>query len=360
MLGAEGTKVPRRLGPLALPRRADRPVVVFDERTSSHRDLRPWAMPPGFVDDRATTTNMQERAVLHVVSPDLAEPGEARPVEVGRVVVSVDGSPFAERALPVATWAAQALGAAIHLVEVVSRPEDSEPAIHYVDGLARRHGVASWDVTQGDAVGAAIAAATVHERPSLACLATHGRDRSATLLGSVAASVLDHTTDPVMLVGPHARPPCASDAPVVVAVDGADDDLALVEVAVSWAATLRTRLVIATVAEPAPLSYRNERPRRRARGPADPERYVAALAAAAAAKWSRCTIDTRVAYDPVSVRDGLVQVTDRTAALLVIGSHRRSLPLRSLFGSHAARVIHDIEIPALVVPFGAGGHGSGS
>ena len=57
------------------------------------------------------------------------------------------------------------------------------------------------------------------------------------------------------------------------------------------------------------------------------------------------------------MRDGLVRLLDRTAALLVIGSHRGSLPMRPLFGSHATRVIHDIAIPALVVPLG---HWSGS
>ena len=46
--------------------------------------------------------------------------GPVDPVDIGRVVVPVDGSPFAERALPVAVWAAHALGAEIHLIEVVS------------------------------------------------------------------------------------------------------------------------------------------------------------------------------------------------------------------------------------------------
>jgi nucleotide-binding universal stress UspA family protein len=134
--------------------------------------------------------------VFHVVGPDAADPVAARLVDLRRVVVPVDGSPFAERALPVAAWVTQALRPPIHLLEVVSRPDDSESAIHYVDELARRYAAQSWDVTQSDALGAAIVAVTDHERPSLACLATHGRDRSATLLGSVASSVLDHTTDP--------------------------------------------------------------------------------------------------------------------------------------------------------------------
>jgi len=101
-----------------------------------------------------------------------------------------------------------------------------------------------------------------------------------------------------------------------------------------------------------PPSFREGRPLHRARGPADPEGYVADLAARAAD--ASCTIDSRVAYDPISVRDGLVRLVDRTAALLVVGWHRRTRLLRALLGSHTARIVHDIEVPALVVPLDAG------
>jgi nucleotide-binding universal stress UspA family protein len=160
--------------------------------------------------------------------------------------------------------------------------------------------------------------------------------------------VLDRAAEPVMLVGPQARPPPAGDAPVVVAVDGAATDHTLVAIARGWATRLGNRLVIATVAEPVPPSFREGQPLHRARGPADPEGYVADLAAGAAD--ASCTVGTRVAYDPVSVRDGLVRLVDRTAALLVVGSHRRTRPWRALFGSHTPRIVHDIEVPALVVP----------
>jgi len=201
--------------------------------------------------------------------------------EVGRVVVPVDGSPFAERALPVAAWAAHALGAEIHLIDVVSGERDTASAVRYLDGLARRYAVSSWDVARGDDVGDTIVAATRGEPPGLACLATHGRDRRATVLGSTAVAVLDRVTDPVMLVGPQARPPRAGDAPVVVAVDGGATDHAHVDIARGWAPRLGNRLVIATVAEPVPPSFREGQPLHRARGPADPEGYVADLAARA-------------------------------------------------------------------------------
>jgi nucleotide-binding universal stress UspA family protein len=185
-------------------------------------------------------------------------------------------------------------------------------------------------------------------RGAVACMATHGRDRSAALLGSVAAVVLGRSPRPVLLAGPHARPVEAPDAPVAVAVDGSAADEALLPVALAWAARLARPLVIVTVAEPVPTAAHDGTAPRRARGPADPEAYLAALADNGAA--SGVEIVTRVVYDPLSVRDGLVSGLDRGAGLLVLGTHHRHGLGRIVLGSHAARVVHDAAIPALVVP----------
>jgi nucleotide-binding universal stress UspA family protein len=271
-------------------------------------------------------------------------------LDIRRIVVPVDGSPFAERSLPVARWAGEELGAPLHLIEVISRTGSCDDALRYVDRLARRQGIPSWSVTQGDSVAEAIVATGNHDGIGLTCLATHGRDRSAMVLGSVATAVLDRTTEPVMLVGPQARPPCAADAPVVAAVDGATADIRLVEVSVGWDTALGRRLVIATVVEPAPAPYREARRQPRARGPADPEAHLSDLARQATAMAPACDVATRVAYDPTNVRDGLIRMLDRTAAVVVLGSHRRTVPMRLLLGSHAARVVHDVALPAVVVP----------
>jgi nucleotide-binding universal stress UspA family protein len=64
-------------------------------------------------------------------------------------------------------------------------------------------------------------------------------------------------------------------------------------------------------------------------------------------------IDAHVVYDPISVHEGIARLADRAAALVVIGSHRRSRPGRALAGSHAARIVHEVDVPALVVPLDA-------
>lgn len=280
---------------------------------------------------------------------DVAAGDGPGPTGLLRIVVPLDGSPFAERALPVAAWLARGIRVPMHLVQVLRSPGDIERAGRYLDALARRHGAASWDANPEGDPAAAIVAATEVDGPGLACLATHGRDRSAAVLGSVAAAVLAHASDPVMLVGRKARPTYASDAPVLAAVDGTPQDAVVVGVARDWASMLGRRLVVGTVAEPVPGSFDEGRPLHRARGPDYPEAYLARLASDAAQAGLH-GVDTRVVYDPISVRSGVVRLVDRTVGLLVTGSRRRARPLRALAGSHAARIVHDIEVPALVVP----------
>ncbi len=277
----------------------------------------------------------------------------AAPVEVGHIVVPLDGSPFAERALPVAAAVAAGLGADIHLVEVVpwrEGEEGCEAAIRYLDSVSRRQRATGWDVVQHDDVGQALSESVAGFPDRMACIATHGRDRSAAVLGSVAASLLERSDRPAVLVGPGGRAVTAADAPVVVAVDGTGGDEVLVPVALGWAARLGRRLEIVTVAEPAPAGHRDDAAPR-AWGPAEPETYVESLVGRA--EGAGVTVASRVVYDPVGVRDGLVPLLDRTAALFVLGSGRgRGVP--RVLGSHAARVVHDAALPALAVPLPPG------
>jgi hypothetical protein len=114
----------------------------------------------------AMAATMENERKSSVVRPGLGDGAVMTPAGLHRIVVPVDGSPFAERALPVATWVARALGTPIHLVEVVTRPAGTEPAIHYLDRLARRYTIPSWDVAPGDDPAGAIIAATEADPPS--------------------------------------------------------------------------------------------------------------------------------------------------------------------------------------------------
>jgi nucleotide-binding universal stress UspA family protein len=280
-------------------------------------------------------------------------PFAVQPVDVGHVVVPLDGSPFAERALPVAVWVADVLGADVHLLEVVASGDDEgvEGAIRYLDTVCRRRHVASWDVAERGDVAEALAAALGASPGRMACLATHGRGRSATI-GSVAVSLVERTPGPVMLVGPGARAVTATDAPVVVAVDGRAHDDTLVAVGLGWAARLARRLDIVTVVEAGHPEAVGGGKRGLARGPSEPESYVESLAARARA--SGIPVVGRVVRNSITVRAALSRLVDRTAALIVLGSPPREGLGRMVPGSCSASTVHDAAVPALVVPLPPG------
>jgi nucleotide-binding universal stress UspA family protein len=276
-------------------------------------------------------------------------PFAVQSVDVGHVVVPLDGSPFAERALPVGQWVAEMLGADVHLLEVVASGDDEgvEGAIRYLDDVCRRRHAASWDVAERGDVAAALAEAVAASPRRIACLATHGRGRSATI-GSVAASLVERAAGPVMLVGPGARAVTATDAPVVVAVDGTARDHTLVAVALGWAARLARRLDIVTVAELRHPTLLGGGQRERARGPIEPERYLESLAARA--RGSDVQVVTRVVRNSISVRAALSLLLDRTAALIVLGSRPRERQGLMVSGRCWAGIVRDAAVPALVVP----------
>jgi nucleotide-binding universal stress UspA family protein len=263
-------------------------------------------------------------------------PLDPMPVDLRYVVVPLDGSPFAERALPVAAWLATAVGAGVHLVEVIPAvdEEGAENATRYLDSTCRHHHGASWDVVREDEVGAALAAEAGRAGGRLACLATHGRGRSPSV-GSVAVSLIERSREPLLLVGPAGRAVTASDAPLTVALDRTPQDDTLVQVALGWAALLERRLDMVTVAEEGGDAT-------------EPDRYVDTMHARTGG--SGVTVGTRVVCDAMDVLDGLVPVLDRTSALVVLGSHVRPGPGPLAPASHAASILRHAAVPALVVP----------
>jgi hypothetical protein len=94
------------------------------------------------------------------------------------------------------------------------------------------------------------------------CMASHGRGRSAALLGSVVADLAGMTAGALVLVGPHVPEDHRLGDNLVVCVDGSETDEAAVPAAASWAAAPGLDLSIVTVAEPVA-----ERPHARARPP---------------------------------------------------------------------------------------------
>jgi nucleotide-binding universal stress UspA family protein len=142
----------------------------------------------------------------------------------GRVLVPLDGSAFAEAALPAAADLAAAFGAHLELLQVVERlpyphgvpytPVALKPAAElraareYLDRAAttlRERGRPVTVRAEVGPVGRTIAAVARERDADLIVMATHGRGGATRLvLGSTAAGVLHLSGSPVLLVRPTA------------------------------------------------------------------------------------------------------------------------------------------------------------
>ena len=290
------------------------------------------------------------------VSPDLATGDIEIPMTIQAVVLPLDGSEFAERVLPVAARLARALDADIHLFSAVTHPEDVGPREADLDVLAARYGrVRSSVVVDADPAGA-IRGFVGALDDAVLCMPSHGRGRSAGVVGSVTSEVIARSPDPLIIVGPRIddlAPGLAegvSGSGVVVCIDEKPVSASVLPVALRWAGLLREPTVLVTVAEPVPSPITGV-PTHRHFGPqGDVEAYLVSLLAAADPR--DIDVTTHVIWDPISPADGLRSyLRERPASLVVVGSRGRQGLARIVFGSVASGIVRTSPSPVLVAPW---------
>src|ERR687888_2732820 len=163
-----------------------------------------------------------------------------------QIMVPLDGSELAERALPCAERLGVATGATLHLVHVVELAppltwpfapaylpgsiyddvvaQETQQATAYLDTMRERVAAGGAHVRTEQMVGYAAATLLDYERDAgidLVVLCSHGRTGLARFaLGSVAEHLLRHGTAPVLLVRPFGDP--VSLAHAVVPLDGSE------------------------------------------------------------------------------------------------------------------------------------------
>lgn len=274
----------------------------------------------------------------------------------GTLVVPLDGSEHAAPAVAAAALLAPRLDARVHFVGVASTQDDADAIRRQFDVVADLVAGASREIIMADG-GAAVTADTVAGAITevgaglggVVCMATHGRGRSAAVLGSVATAVTALSDGPVVIVGPAFDPEAwATHAAVVACVDGTPESEAVVPIALAWARALAVSLSIVTVAEPVPTPMPG-RSWQRMHGPdEDAARYVASLAERYLD--SGVSIDVTVAYDPVSVATGLTDhLEEHGASLVAVATHARTGLGRLVRGSTAARILHEVPVPVLAL-----------
>jgi nucleotide-binding universal stress UspA family protein len=152
--------------------------------------------------------SVADRVARHAPTPTLLLRGGHHPVTaqpVRRIVAALDGSPAAERALPLATLLARQLGVPVHLVSVSdennSEPRDEAPDAYLGRTAASLHSLdisASAEVRSGPP---AVEVMATLGSGDLLIITTHGQGAARRWqIGNVAEKLLRQAGAPVILV----------------------------------------------------------------------------------------------------------------------------------------------------------------
>lgn len=260
------------------------------------------------------------------------------------VLVPLDGSREAEAALGIGEWLTRCFGAQLHLVTADVRAIERywyEPYLKTVTGDAIP-AIPHW-TDRRDVVGA-IRATARNLEPAVVCMATHGRSRSAAIVGSTFAALAvagGEGGEPLVAVGPRLSLATGPDPRRTVACV----DLAaptepswltahLIDQAAMWARAFGHSLTLLTVAGA------HDRP--------TAERRVDVLAADPGIDDLR--VDGVVLTGMGSPHAAIARhLAEHPATFLAAATHGRTGATRALFGSETARIIHHSPAPVLVV-----------
>ena len=158
------------------------------------------------------------------------------------LIVPVDGSHESWRAFDVALALAKVCNGRITVVEVVDGVADVSEAKDVMHSRVTETDLSGVDVativelTTSD-IATALKALLDREEGAMFVMGSHGRGRSAALLGSITDELLRTTFGPMIVVGPHAEVPDFS-GPILVTVDGSDVSESAVPLAAAWAIEL--------------------------------------------------------------------------------------------------------------------------
>jgi nucleotide-binding universal stress UspA family protein len=256
------------------------------------------------------------------------------------VLVPLDGSDAAERALPTARWLSEDLGVELHLVSTTVGPRTMDQDEYLGRVIADLAGDAVPHVV-GHLFPAPGILRTVQGLPDpVICMTTRGASGWGTgLLGSVTDEVVRGTDEPVVLVGRT----CAATGDdrtgnIVMGIDGSDGSLAVTEVVVEWSTRLGRAVDVVATAQTGNQAHDNRFDLAHQR-----------VAAAVDRLESMGVEPTPHVLLGASAAELVVDFASTTdAALVAIGTHGRGgLSLRAL-GHVAAGIVHTSPCPVLV------------
>lgn len=289
------------------------------------------------------------------------------------ILVPLDGSTFAEAALPLALALTRKTGADLHLVSVVEpipafayaewEPAALDWSTQYLDSVAER---------VSDGAGGAVTTAvhsgrvveTLHEQSEalgidLVVMATHGRGAlSRAWLGSVADALKREAETPVLFVRPEegeAPAPEPSDdfATLLVPLDGSELSESALEHATEFgelfgSAYHLTRVVAYPLEIASPYLPHTVQMNAEvlAEAKANAAEYLEDHAERMRRRGLRVTVS--VAVDPQAAHGVLTEAEEVGADLIAMATHGRGGVSRVVLGSAADKVLRGTHLPVLL------------
>ena len=255
------------------------------------------------------------------------------------VLVPLDGSEDAERAVGPGEWLAEQFGADLHVLAADVHGEERFWYQPYLEDItAKPDGTTAHCSDQADVIKAI--KTTAHRLdPCLVCIATHGRSRSAALLGSTFAGLAVAGEEPLVAIGPQALPHATPDPRrTVVCIDGKPPSERLIDRAAMLARTLGHSLTLVTVTSPDDDTAADTAHEYLRRLALDPD-------------LDDLTVEPLVLRGSGGPHTVLARhLADHPATLVAAATHARTGPARALLGSETARIIHTSPVPVLVLP----------
>lgn len=277
------------------------------------------------------------------------------------LLVPLDGSTLAERALPYATALARAVRGRILLLHVTSAHHLSEEplaALHQAAARLRAEGLAVeprvYHVEED--VACAICEAARDWGVDLLVMSTHGHGLRRWPYGSVAEQALQRGEVPILLITPHCDRQWPADRPlrILVPLDGsALAETALVpacELASALGAEVRLLRVVEladeTLASAADALEAAEREAARL----EARQYLAALASGLRAGGLHVEVDACIGVPAaLIVQGGTIRLGEPGADLIVMATHGESGHAHRVLGGVATAVLDEARVPVLLV-----------
>jgi nucleotide-binding universal stress UspA family protein len=257
------------------------------------------------------------------------------------ILVPLDGSPEAERAMQPALELVRRTGAPLRVLSRVLS-DDKETLAAYLAGVADRcSGVTDVETQVVDRESIPDAIAEGVGPGTLVCMSSHGRGGLArAVMGSIAEAFLRMHDRPTLVVGPHVAEGTVFDGRIVACVDGSAESEQTLEPAKRWSAALGLPLWLVEVCEPT-------HGERATRGEA-----LESVSAGRIAQRMGEVQCWDVLYD-WHAADALIDLAASSVvptALLVLATHGRTGWDRLRLGSVTSATVQGATVPVLVVP----------